>query len=122
MAELECPKCGNPWRTLERSGLMVDQCTGCRGVFLDRGELERLIDAENAYYERFPGGGAERRDHDDDDDRHERHERHEPRRSGIEQLGGLGALLGAAQGGGHKHGSGHGKRHKRESFLSELLG
>ncbi|HEX2085945.1 MAG TPA: zf-TFIIB domain-containing protein, partial [Solirubrobacteraceae bacterium] len=29
-----------------------DQCTGCRGVFLDRGELERLVDAESAYYDR----------------------------------------------------------------------
>lgn len=117
MSELECPKCGNPWRTLERSGLMVDQCTGCRGVFLDRGELERLIDAENAYYERFPGGGSER--HDDDDERHE-HREHR-RGGGIEQLGGLGALLGGASQRGHGHGHGHRKKHKRESFLSELL-
>jgi len=41
-------------RSYERSGLTVDQCTGCRGIFLDRGELERLVDAESAYYERFP--------------------------------------------------------------------
>ena len=117
MAELECPKCGNPWRTLERSGLMVDQCTGCRGVFLDRGELERLIDAENAYYERFPGGGPER--HRDEEDRHERHE---PRRGGgLEQLGGLGALLGGATAKSYGHGHGQRKKHKRESFLSELL-
>ena len=53
-------------RSYERSGLTVDQCTGCRGIFLDRGELERLVDAESAYYERFPAG-------------REREERHEPR-------------------------------------------
>lgn len=28
----------------ERSGIVIDQCTECRGVFLDRGELERFID------------------------------------------------------------------------------
>lgn len=28
----------------ERSGVVVDQCTECRGLFLDRGELERLLD------------------------------------------------------------------------------
>ena len=28
----------------ERSGVVIDQCTECRGVFLDRGELERFID------------------------------------------------------------------------------
>src|SRR6266511_4223862 len=42
-------------RSYERSGITVDQCTQCRGVFLDRGELERLIDAEAAYAAEQPG-------------------------------------------------------------------
>ncbi len=75
-APLTCPKCSAPMRTYERSGLNVEQCTGCRGVFLDRGELERLIDAESTYYtdrgfggERGLGGrGFEERYDDDDDD------------------------------------------------------
>jgi Zn-finger nucleic acid-binding protein len=46
---LVCPKCRAEMRTYERSGVTVDQCSECRGIFLDRGELERLIDAENAY-------------------------------------------------------------------------
>lgn len=33
-------------RSYERSGITVDQCGECRGIFLDRGELERLVDAE----------------------------------------------------------------------------
>jgi Zn-finger nucleic acid-binding protein len=33
-------------RQYERSGIHVDQCTECRGIFLDRGELEGLVDAE----------------------------------------------------------------------------
>ena len=37
-------------RTYERNGVHVDQCTECRGIFLDRGELERLVDAENAWH------------------------------------------------------------------------
>jgi len=32
--------------TYERSGVTVDQCPECRGIFLDRGELEELIAAE----------------------------------------------------------------------------
>jgi uncharacterized protein len=27
----------------------VDQCTECRGVFLDRGELEKIFEAETAW-------------------------------------------------------------------------
>ena len=41
-----CPKCEAEMRSYERNGIMIDQCTGCRGVFLDRGELEHLLDAE----------------------------------------------------------------------------
>ena len=36
-------------RQYERSGVTVDQCLECRGIFLDRGELERLVDAEQAW-------------------------------------------------------------------------
>ena len=36
-------------RPYERNGITIDQCSECRGIFLDRGELERLIDAESAW-------------------------------------------------------------------------
>jgi uncharacterized protein len=41
-------------RQYERSGVTVDQCTECRGIFLDRGELERLVDAENSWHSAAP--------------------------------------------------------------------
>ncbi|MET0788210.1 MAG: zf-TFIIB domain-containing protein [Cellulomonas sp.] len=50
MNPLVCPKCGSDMRAYERNGVTIDQCTGCRGIFLDRGELEHLTDAEAAYY------------------------------------------------------------------------
>lgn len=49
--ELSCPKCQAPMRSYERSGVTVDQCTECRGIFLDRGELERLIDADARFHD-----------------------------------------------------------------------
>ena len=48
--ELTCPKCQAPMRSYERSGVTVDQCTECRGIFLDRGELERLVDADTRFH------------------------------------------------------------------------
>jgi Zn-finger nucleic acid-binding protein len=44
--QLTCPKCHGAMRSYERSGILIDQCTECRGVFLDRGELDKLIDSE----------------------------------------------------------------------------
>lgn len=52
MSTLTCPKCHGDMRSYERSGVHVDQCAECRGIFLDRGELERLIDAENSWADR----------------------------------------------------------------------
>lgn len=46
MAELLCPKCRMPMESLERSGVTIERCTECGGLFLDRGELERLEVAE----------------------------------------------------------------------------
>jgi Zn-finger nucleic acid-binding protein len=46
-AAMRCPKCHGDMATYERSGVVLDQCRECRGIFLDRGELERLVDAES---------------------------------------------------------------------------
>jgi uncharacterized protein len=53
---LTCPKCGGAMTTYERNGVHIDQCGQCRGIFLDRGELERLIDAEARHYQTPPPG------------------------------------------------------------------
>ena len=71
---LTCPKCGAEMRSYERNRVLIDQCVGCRGVFLDRGELESLIDAERSFYAVSPtpvhgavqpqGHGYDQRDSD----------------------------------------------------------
>ena len=47
--QMTCPKCHGEMRVYERSGVTVDQCTECRGIFLDRGELEKLFEAESSW-------------------------------------------------------------------------
>jgi Zn-finger nucleic acid-binding protein len=63
-------------RSYERNGVHVDQCGDCRGLFLDRGELERLVEAEGSFY----GGGSqpppERRDDDRQHGGHDSYEHH----------------------------------------------
>ncbi len=56
--QMTCPKCMGQMRQYERGGVTVDQCTECRGIFLDRGELERLVDAETSWH-----GGQPRQPH-----------------------------------------------------------
>jgi hypothetical protein len=43
MPLLMCPNDNAPMQTLDRSGVQFDMCPTCRGVWLDRGELEKLM-------------------------------------------------------------------------------
>jgi uncharacterized protein len=73
MTELLCPKCQAPMRVMERNGVTLERCTECGGIFLDRGELERLMRAEGEFNTRTYS--AYRRDDDDDDDDDDDHKR-----------------------------------------------
>ena len=41
-----CPSCGGVLVELDRSGVKIDACRQCRGVWLDRGELDAMIARE----------------------------------------------------------------------------
>jgi uncharacterized protein len=43
---MQCPSCGGELVELDRSSVRVDACRQCRGVWLDRGELDRIIEHE----------------------------------------------------------------------------
>lgn len=94
---LICPKCGAEMRPYERNGVVIDQCEGCRGVFLDRGELESLMDAESAFYAaRNPAPGYPQPQYPNQRDSHR---------------------------GGHDSGHGHrNDRRKHGGFLGDLFG
>ncbi|WP_243707830.1 zf-TFIIB domain-containing protein, partial [Micromonospora sp. KC606] len=54
--QLTCPKCHGDMRQYERSGVVIDQCSECRGIFLDRGELEKLFEAEANWNQQHTAG------------------------------------------------------------------
>jgi hypothetical protein len=62
---MNCPVDGTLLTIADRSGIEIDWCPTCRGVWLDRGELDKIIDRTAADI----GGGGRFRD-DDDDRRH----------------------------------------------------
>lgn len=98
---MKCPVDQTPLTIADRQGIEIDFCPTCRGVWLDRGELDKLIerstgfnDAPRQEYreERRPEHHQERRpghhDHDDDE---------------------------------YRQDHGHGKHHKKESFLGDIF-
>lgn len=83
---MQCPVDGETLVMTDRSGVEIDYCPRCRGVWLDRGELDKIIDRAGAaavpqaaapppLYQPEPQGKPPQerrrsRDDDDDDDRH----------------------------------------------------
>lgn len=71
---MNCPICKEQKLVVsERNGIEIDYCPNCRGVWLDRGELDKIIEkierSNPQGVERSDSQRFDRRDDDDDDDR-----------------------------------------------------
>ncbi|WP_394435475.1 TFIIB-type zinc ribbon-containing protein [Streptomyces sp. SGAir0957] len=51
---MQCPKCHAQMHTYNRNGVQIEQCSGCRGIFLDYGELESLTRLEAQWQQQAP--------------------------------------------------------------------
>lgn len=45
---MNCPSCKIPLVMSERQGIEIDYCPQCRGIWLDRGELDKIIEKSAA--------------------------------------------------------------------------
>jgi len=43
---MRCPKCGEPLKERSFQKVLIDQCTGCNGIWLDAGELEQVAEKD----------------------------------------------------------------------------
>jgi Zn-finger nucleic acid-binding protein len=100
---MNCPSCpGERLAIADRQGIEVDYCPACRGIWLERGELDKLLDRADAGRQpRF-------------DDRHQRLQRSQAvsvddPRSDADRLEG------------RHDGRGRSRRRRRGGLLSELL-
>jgi len=83
---MQCPNDATVLVMSERSGIEIDYCPTCRGVWLDRGELDRIIER----FEGRPGGSyssdSDRRGGGEREHRFVEHrygERRKPRKKGV---------------------------------------
>lgn len=89
---MKCPTCIVELKIVDRQGVEIDYCPQCRGVWLDRGELDKIIERSAAV--------------DFDDDRDDRDDRNYRERSGESDES--------------RRYSGE-KRKRRKSFLGEMF-
>jgi uncharacterized protein len=102
---MKCPMCAIDLIMSERLGIEIDYCPTCRGVWLDRGELDKIIERSQParteapqVMQAAPQGQPQpqpvrREEYHGDSDHH----------------------------GGHRDDHGYDGKHKRKSFLADLF-
>nr|WP_028652862.1 zf-TFIIB domain-containing protein [Nocardioides halotolerans] len=91
---MHCPTDGTTLTMSERSGIEIDYCPTCRGVWLDRGELDKIIERSLTHAPAAPAAPSS-----------QGYEAHQGRDQRYDQRG---------------HGAPYRKKRK-ESWLSELF-
>lgn len=73
---MKCPVCKDVTLLMsEKKGVEIDYCPECRGIWLDRGELEKLIQSEEKYVSSREHEYCKYSDHYDHDD-HDHYKSH----------------------------------------------
>lgn len=102
---MNCPHCNINLVMTERSGVEIDYCPQCRGVWLDRGELDKIIERMAALAPAAPPQAAPQ------------YQQPAPQQPPVhQQFGGRSEHRDGHYG--DKHGYG---QHKKKSILSELF-
>lgn len=71
---MKCPNCTETLVMTERQGVEIDYCPACRGVWLDKGELDKIIErsahaeSESSRQQEKNKKSRQREEDDDDDD------------------------------------------------------
>ena len=97
---MQCPNCNETLVMADRQGVEIDYCPKCRGVWLDRGELDKIIERSADYSPNLPNPPAADRKYDRDDDYYKKQY--------------------PQQGGGH-YNDPHYKNKKKKGFLDDFF-
>jgi Zn-finger nucleic acid-binding protein len=79
---MKCPKCDVLLNEITRAGVLVDVCPRCLGMWLERGELEKIsgrlreLERDRDDDDRYGPGSEPFRRHDDDARRYEESRRY----------------------------------------------
>ncbi|AWR86331.1 zf-TFIIB domain-containing protein [Meiothermus taiwanensis] len=96
MPLLICPNCQTGMNEVQRNGVLIDICPKCRGVWLDGGEMEKLLGQVRQYEQEYeaeleryrkqyaPPPTHHRNPYDTDDD--EYYKRHGKKKSKLGRL------------------------------------
>ncbi|MGV3639819.1 MAG: zf-TFIIB domain-containing protein [Adhaeribacter sp.] len=84
-----CPNCKTTLLISDKQGVEVDYCPNCRGIWLDRGELEKIMERSAQHYSRKENYESDYKKYgyqDYDKDRHNPHHPHKKKKSFLDDF------------------------------------
>lgn len=79
---MNCPVCSVELVLSERQGIEIDYCPKCRGVWLDRGELDKIIEKSSEPRNHELNSSREAKQYHDDDYYRDKHSHHDSYKNG----------------------------------------
>ena len=85
---MKCPTCNVDLALSDKQGIEIDYCPKCRGIWLDRGELDKIIERSSEMEAGFKQKDrtANMNYHDDDDYKYRNQGYHKKRKSCLGEL------------------------------------
>ncbi|QEC45232.1 zf-TFIIB domain-containing protein [Pseudobacter ginsenosidimutans] len=99
---MKCPNCNETLLMTERNNIEIDYCPSCRGIWLDKGELDKMLEyAEQKYRSSEQGQEQQQQQHQQyqqpykkyDNDHYKDHHKHNPYQKPYKKKGFLGDLF-----------------------------
>ncbi len=69
---MKCPNCGETLLMTHRNNVEIDYCPQCRGIWLDRGELDKILELAEKQYPGQSGARSEYNERDYDYKKHKK--------------------------------------------------
>jgi len=115
---MNCPVCeGSKMREVEKNGILIDVCPSCKGVWLDRGELEKLMqdvrEVRQEYNEWYYGDSPSRPSQPYSQPQQHYPQQQQPYSQPQQQY---------PQQGYNNYGHGHYPKHKKKKSVMDLFG
>ena len=89
---MKCPNCSETLLITDKQGVEIDYCPNCRGIWLDRGELEKIMDRSATHYsnkknyeEDYKRYGYQEYNHEHGQEHHKHHP-HKKKKSFLDEF------------------------------------
>jgi Zn-finger nucleic acid-binding protein len=78
-----CPRCNTNLAISNTQGIEIDYCPNCRGVWLDRGELEKIIERSSPYGSPYMDSNEHHNYNDHHHDKHYNYDHQSKHKKGL---------------------------------------